>query len=209
MRGSRLRNIATVSNIELRFKSRAIQAGKLYGAANVEVLETNKEEPTDSHKVFFVDSSDKDLRCGIHSSSTKTTRRAFANASNSSIPQSPVVGDKSNFQLSRVYDGNLTKSNDVPTFVDAAGRVDLAMKSSVTFDSVVITYNNYNEYKTDDDFAKDLFESPPTNTLFAAFIESHACEQSARRNAYNRGRWAAIANELVDTVIGLNALRHF
>jgi hypothetical protein len=72
----------------------------------------------------------------------------------------------------------------------------------------------------EDDFTKDLAEFSLANALYATLTESHACENSARRNAmdnasknagdmigsltmqYNRGRQAAITNELVDIITG-------
>ncbi len=92
----------------------------------------------------------------------------------------------------------------------------------------------------EDDFTKDLAEFSLANAIYAALVEGHACEQSARcvpplrsmhnvslpssRNAmdsasknagdmisrlqmqYNRGRQAAITNELVDIITGASAL---
>ena len=72
----------------------------------------------------------------------------------------------------------------------------------------------------EDDVTRDLSEFSLANAIYAALVESHACEQSARRNAmdnasknatdmisrlqmqYNRGRQAAITNELVDIITG-------
>ncbi|TFK28324.1 ATP synthase F1 gamma [Coprinopsis marcescibilis] len=79
-------------------------------------------------------------------------------------------------------------------------------------------------YENEDDGTKDLAEFSLANAIFAALTEGHACEQSARRNAmdsasknatdmiarlqmqYNRGRQAAITNELVDIITGASAL---
>ena len=95
-------------------------------------------------------------------------------------------------------------------------------------------------YENDDDATKDLAEFSLANAIYAALVEGHACEQSARydcsafnfslspcsrpvlfsqtamdnasKNAkdmigslqmkYNRGRQAAITNELVDIITG-------
>ncbi|KAF9531092.1 ATPase, F1 complex, gamma subunit domain-containing protein [Crepidotus variabilis] len=82
----------------------------------------------------------------------------------------------------------------------------------------------FNAYENEDDATKDLAEFSLANAIFAALTEGHACEQSARRNAmdnasknatdmisrlqmqYNRGRQAAITNELVDIITGASAL---
>ncbi|KAJ3566977.1 hypothetical protein NP233_g6660 [Leucocoprinus birnbaumii] len=138
---------------------------------------------------------------------------------------------------------------DIPTFADAAGVADLIIKSGVKFDSVVLIYNKFvsqlsyeaavmevkgedalkessafNAYENEDDATKDLVEFSLANAIYAALVEGHACEQSARRNAmdnasknatdmistltmqYNRGRQAAITNELVDIITGASAL---
>ncbi|KAF5384426.1 hypothetical protein D9615_003455 [Tricholomella constricta] len=165
-----------------------------------------------------------------------------------------VIGDKSKAQLMRSVGDNLRLTfnqigRDIPTFSDAAGVADLIVKSGVKYDSIVIVYNKFvsaisyeaaameikgeealkesNAFKTyenEDDVTKDLAEFSLANALFAALTESHACEQSSRRNAmdnasknagemigtlqmqYNRGRQAAITNELVDIITGASAL---
>ncbi|THV02257.1 ATP synthase F1 gamma [Dendrothele bispora CBS 962.96] len=82
----------------------------------------------------------------------------------------------------------------------------------------------FKKYEMEDDFTKDLAEFSLANAVFSALVEGHACEISARRNAmdnasknasdmigsltmqYNRGRQAAITNELVDIITGASAL---
>ncbi|KAJ8495378.1 hypothetical protein ONZ45_g12888 [Pleurotus djamor] len=84
--------------------------------------------------------------------------------------------------------------------------------------------DGFKAYEMEDDFTKDLAEFSLANAIYAALTEGHACEQSARRNAmdnasknatdmigslqmqYNRGRQAAITNELVDIITGASAL---
>jgi len=165
-----------------------------------------------------------------------------------------IIGDKSKAQLSRVVSGNIAMTfnqigRDIPTFADAAGVADLIVKSGVQYDSVAIVYNKFvssisyeagvvevlNEnglknspgfkvYEMEDDVTRDLAEFSLANAVYAALVEAHACEQSARRNAmdnasknatdmigtlqmqYNRGRQAAITNELVDIITGASAL---
>ncbi|KAL0572576.1 atp3 gamma subunit of the F1 sector of mitochondrial F1F0 ATP synthase [Marasmius crinis-equi] len=165
-----------------------------------------------------------------------------------------VVGDKSKAQLSRAQAKNLRLTfnqigRDIPTFSDAASVADLITKSGVEFDSVVLVYNEFvsvlsyqakaievkgpkalsesegfKRYEMEDDFTRDLSEFSLANAVYAALVEGHACEMSARRNAmdnasknakdmidslsmqYNRGRQAAITNELVDIITGASAL---
>ena len=99
--------------------------------------------------------------------------------------------------------------------------------------------DSFKVYENEDDATKDLAEFSLANAIYAALVESHACEQSARyvyslfifssllkrvflssqtamdnasKNAkdmigslqmkYNRGRQAAITNELVDIITG-------
>ncbi|KAJ4490340.1 ATPase, F1 complex, gamma subunit domain-containing protein [Lentinula aciculospora] len=82
----------------------------------------------------------------------------------------------------------------------------------------------FKKYEMEDDFTKDLAEFSLANALYSALTEAHSCEISARRNAmdnasknagdmigsltmqYNRGRQAAITNELVDIITGASAL---
>ncbi|TFK73135.1 ATP synthase F1 gamma [Pluteus cervinus] len=282
------RNMATLREIELRLKSvrniekitksmkmiastklakaqRAMQAGKEYGLANKEVFQHANDKPG-ARKLFLVVSSDKGLCGGIHSSVSKATRRAIANAPDSPLAaaeatptidaDSPVmvIGDKSKGQLQRAIGGNMTLTfnqigRDIPTFADAAGVADLIVKSGVKYDSVVLVYNSFvsalsyeaavmevlgeealkesngfKAYENEDDDTKDLAEFSLANAIYATLVEGHACEQSARRNAmdnasknatdmisrlqmqYNRGRQAAITNELVDIITGASAL---
>ncbi|KAG2006975.1 ATP synthase subunit gamma [Coprinopsis cinerea AmutBmut pab1-1] len=165
-----------------------------------------------------------------------------------------VIGDKSKTQLARALGSNFAMTfnqigRDIPTFADAAAVADLIVKSGVQYDSVFIVYNkfvsalSYNAavmqvkgeqalkesdafkvYENEDDATKDLAEFSLANAIYAALVEGHACEQSARRNAmdnasknatdmiatlqmqYNRGRQAAITNELVDIITGASAL---
>ncbi|KAG1819215.1 ATPase, F1 complex, gamma subunit domain-containing protein [Suillus subaureus] len=165
-----------------------------------------------------------------------------------------VIGDKSKVQLSRVLGKNLAMSfnqigRDIPTFADAAGVADLIVKSDAKYDGISIVYNKFisavsyepdivevvgenalkesagfRAYEMEDDVTKDLAEFSLANAIYAALVEAHACEQSARRNAmdnasknakdmidrltmqYNRGRQAAITNELVDIITGASAL---
>jgi len=165
-----------------------------------------------------------------------------------------VIGDKSKAQLVRQIAPNYAITfnqigRDIPSFADAAGVADLIIKSGVKFDSIVLVYNrfisqlsyeasimevkgeealkesaSFNAYENEDDATKDLVEFSLANAIYAALVEGHACEQSARRNAmdsasknasdmisrltmqYNRGRQAAITNELVDIITGASAL---
>ncbi|KAJ7289520.1 ATPase, F1 complex, gamma subunit domain-containing protein [Mycena rebaudengoi] len=140
----------------------------------------------------------------------------------------------------------------IPTFADAAGIADLIVKSGEQWDVLTIIYNKYvsaisyeaaastvlgpsalksstafakYEMENSDEFTKDLAEFALANAVFAALVESHACEQNARRTAmdnasknagemitalqmkYNRGRQAAITNELVDIITGACCFR--
>ncbi|KAI8996679.1 ATP synthase F1 gamma [Trametes punicea] len=165
-----------------------------------------------------------------------------------------VIGDKSKAQLSRLLPRNLVMTfnqigRDIPTFADAAGVADLILTSGVKYDKIAIVYNKFisaisyepavieveseavlkespgfRAYEMEDDVTKDLAEFSLANAIYAALVEAHACEQSARRNAmdnasknagdminrltlqYNRGRQAAITNELVDIITGASAL---
>jgi len=165
-----------------------------------------------------------------------------------------IIGDKSKAQISRALPSNIQLTfnqigRDIPTFADAAGVADLITQSGVKYDSVVIVYNkflnnisyeaaavevkgeeglkesnSFKAYENEDDATKDLAEFSLANAIYAALVEGHACEQSARQTAmdnasknaedmigslqmkYNRGRQAAITNELVDIITGASAL---
>ncbi|KAF8909701.1 ATPase, F1 complex, gamma subunit domain-containing protein [Gymnopilus junonius] len=257
------KSMKMIASTKLAKAQRAMEAGKQYGIANKEVFEHVPSDKPTPNKLFIVVSSDKGLCGGIHSSVSKATRRAVANAEDSPLAaaapndsqvsaDSPimVIGDKSKAQLHRALGGNLRLTfnqigRDIPTFADAATVADLITQSGVQYDAVVLVYNkfvsaisyesasvqvkgaealkessSFSVYENEDDATKDLAEFSLANAIYAALVEGHACEQSARRNAmdnasknasdmisslqmqYNRGRQAAITNELVDIITG-------
>ncbi|TDL27868.1 ATP synthase F1 gamma [Rickenella mellea] len=247
------KSMKMIASTKLAKAQRAMNAGKEYGAANAELFNNAQPESTPKRQLFVVISSDKGLCGGIHSSVSKATRRAIKeNVDGESAVM--VIGDKSKAQLSRAIPKNLVLTfnqigRDIPTFADASAVADLIIKSGVKYDVVNIVYNKFvsvvsyesdtkhvvNEqglkespgfkaYEMEDDVTKDLAEFALSNAIFAALVESHACEQSSRRNAmdnasknakdmigslqmkYNRGRQAAITNELVDIITGASAL---
>ncbi|KAG1752244.1 ATPase, F1 complex, gamma subunit domain-containing protein [Suillus lakei] len=242
------RNMATLREIELRLKSvkniekitksmkmiastklakaqRAMQSGKEYGLANSEIFQHAPSETPAKRKLFIVVSSDKGLCGGIHSSVSKATRRAIADTEKPIESDSPIMNLAMSFnQIGR----------DIPTFADAAGVADLIVKSDVKYDGISIVYNKFVsavayepaivEVAGENALKETSAEFSLANAIYAALVESHACEQSARRNAmdnasknakdmidrltmqYNRGRQAAITNELVDIITGASAL---
>ncbi|KAI0058478.1 ATP synthase F1 gamma [Artomyces pyxidatus] len=116
---------------------------------------------------------------------------------------------------------------------DAIAIVYNKFVSAISYESAVAEVLNeealkespgFKAYEMEDDVTKDLAEFSLANAIYAALTEGHACEQSARRNAmdnasknasdmigslqmqFNRGRQAAITNELVDIITGASAL---
>ncbi|EKM57282.1 uncharacterized protein PHACADRAFT_254971 [Phanerochaete carnosa HHB-10118-sp] len=248
------KSMKVIASTKLNKAQRALQAGKEYGIANSEVFQHAPAENVGKRKLFIVISSDKGMCGGIHSSVSKATRRAFKEQDIDPASPIAVVGDKSKSQLSRVLSRNLVITfnqigRDVPTFADAAGVADLIIKSNIEHDSISIVHNKFisalsyestivevetaealkespgfKAYEMEEEVTKDLAEFALANALYAALVEAHACEISARRNAmdnasknagdmianlqlkYNRGRQAAITNELVDIITGASAL---
>ncbi|KAF9238073.1 ATP synthase F1 gamma [Melanogaster broomeanus] len=241
------KSMKMIASTKLAKAQRAMVAGKEYGVANSELFQHTPSETPTKNKLFVVISSDKGLCGGIHSSVSKATRRAIADPETVDPDSSiMVIGDKSKGQLSRLLSNNLALTfnqigRDIPTFADAAGVADLIIQSGVEYDTIAIVYNKFVsaisyesaivEYEMEDDVTKDLAEFSLANAIYAALVEGHACEQSARyvpssseftclmfRNAmdnasknakdmidrltmqYNRGRQAAITNELVDII---------
>ena len=114
---------------------------------HAEVFNNAPLEEKPKRRLFVVVSSDKGLCGGIHSSVSKATRRAIAEAESSDSPIM-VVGDKSKAQLSRTLSKNLVLTfnqigRDIPTFADAAGVADLLVKSGVEYDAIRIVYNKF------------------------------------------------------------------
>jgi len=248
------KSMKMIASTKLARAQRAMVNGKQYGIANSEVFQNAPSDTPSKNKLYIVISSDKGLCGGIHSSVSKATRRFIAQSSSNPDSPIMVIGDKSKAQLARALPKNMALTfnqigRDIPTFADAAGVADLIIKSGVKYDSVDIIYNKFlsaisyeaavfhvlteetlketpgfKAYEMEDDVTKDLAEFSLANAIYAALVEAHACEQSARRNAmdnasknasdmistlqmqYNRGRQAAITNELVDIITGASAL---
>ncbi|KAF8329083.1 ATP synthase F1 gamma [Cantharellus anzutake] len=107
-------------------------------------------------------------------------------------------------------------------FVSAISYQAAAMK--VVNQTALQEAPNFKQYEMEDDVTEDLTEFSIANAVYAALVEGHAAEISSRRNAmdnasknagemitslqmkYNRGRQAAITNELVDIITGASAL---
>ncbi|PVG03945.1 ATP synthase F1 gamma [Serendipita vermifera] len=84
--------------------------------------------------------------------------------------------------------------------------------------------DGFRKYDQEEDHTSHLAQFTLANAVYSALVEGHAAEISARRNAmdnasknagdmigslqlrYNRGRQAAITNELVDIITGASAL---
>jgi len=92
----------------------------------------------------------------------KATRRALNNAEYSPLVSASandstldpdassivIIGDKSKAQLHRVLGDHFQVTfnqtgRDIPTFADAAAVAELAIKSGIKYDSVVIIYNKF------------------------------------------------------------------
>lgn len=105
--------------------------------------------------------------------------------------------------------------------------------SSISFESAImpvylekalVEAPNFGQYEQEEDVVKDLAEFSLTNAIFATLVEGHATEINSKRNAmdnasknagdmitnlnllYNRGRQAAITNELIDIITGASSL---
>ena len=126
---------------------------------------------------------------------------------------------------------DLIKKSDIQ--YDTIAIVHNKFVSALSYEPTVVEIQNeaqlresagFRAYEMEDDVTKDLAEFTLANAIYSALVEGHACEISARRNAmdnasknagdmigsltmqYNRGRQAAITNELVDIITGASAL---
>jgi len=246
------KSMKMIASTKLAKAQRAMGVAKSYGVANTEVFKQS-DVPTSGKQLFIVVSSDRGLCGGIHSSVTKFTRRLLQEEGNTEA-QLVVLGDKSKASLARIAPEHFLLSfnqigKDIPSFADAAVIADYITSSGAEYDSVSIIYNKFisamsyeasimnvvNEgalrnapaflaYEMEDDVTKDLTEFALANAVYAALVEGHAAEISAKRNAmdnasknagdmitslqmkYNRGRQAVITNELIDIITGASAL---
>ncbi|CAO3694466.1 hypothetical protein G6F70_000289 [Rhizopus microsporus] len=228
------RNMATLKEIQQRLKSvkniekitksmkmiastkvnkaqRSMEAARAFGAASTSLFENAETKAADDAKVLFIaSSSDRGLCGGIHSSISKATRRAIADA-----PEAPLVilGDKPKAQLARILRRNIAVTfnqigKDIPTFEEASSIVDVINAQGIEYDSVNIVYNkfksviayeadtvpafseatfknspNFAAYEIEDDVLANLQEFTFANSLYWAMVEGHASEMSAKRTA--------------------------
>ncbi|CAG8473895.1 7022_t:CDS:2 [Ambispora gerdemannii] len=91
-------------------------------------------------------------------------------------------------------------------------------------EEIFVKSGNFAAYEIQDDVLANLQEFALANSLYWGLVEGHAAEMSSKRTAmenatknagemidkltltYNRGRQAAITNELVDIITGASAL---
>ncbi|BFZ55908.1 atp3 gamma subunit of the F1 sector of mitochondrial F1F0 ATP synthase [Savitreella phatthalungensis] len=245
------KTMKTVASSKLPKASRAMNQAKVYGETAQELFKNAETKASEGKTLFIVASSDKGLCGGVHSQLSKATRKALDEKPDADLV---VLGDKAKAQLQRFRPENIILSfnqigKDVPSFADAAAIADLVTGSGKQYDQVSVIYNsyvsgiayepttlpifsedalknstNFSAYEIEDDVLANLAEFTFANVIYAALVEGHACELSARRNAmdnasknagemidkftiaYNRTRQAVITNGLIEIIVGAVAL---
>lgn len=101
-------------------------------------------EKADAKILYVAVSSDRGLCGGIHSSISKATRKAVAEAPGNVA----VLGDKSKAQLARLTPDQMKISfnqigKDIPTFAEACAIADEIVTKGGEWDQVKIVYNKY------------------------------------------------------------------
>lgn len=101
-------------------------------------------EKADAKILYVAVSSDRGLCGGIHSSISKATRKAVAEAPGNVA----VLGDKSKAQLARLTPEQMKISfnqigKDIPTFAEACAIADEIVTKGGEWDQVKIVYNKY------------------------------------------------------------------
>ncbi|CDZ97399.1 atp synthase f1 gamma [Phaffia rhodozyma] len=244
-------SMKVIASTRLAKATRAMGTAQKYGAANNELF-NNAEAKSEGGKVLLVAiSSDSGLCGGIHSSITKATKRAVAANPDAKIV---VLGDRPKAQLSRAFPEKLELSfsavgKDIPTFATASQVADEILNAGIEFDEIHLIYNKFisaiayeaetikilsekalkdgagfTKYEMEEEVTDDQVKFALANGIYAALVEGHAAEISARRTAmenasknakdmmgslqmqYNRGRQAVITNELIDIITGASAL---
>jgi F-type H+-transporting ATPase subunit gamma len=183
--------------------SNSLSPLELYNQAGI-------ESAPDAKILYVAITSDRGLCGGIHSSVSKTAKKALL-----AHPEARVVvcGDKPKAQLSRMMPQQMALSfnqigKDIPTFAEAAAIADEITTHGGEWDELKIIYNKYisaisyeattvtvagpkalaeaagfKAYEMEEDVSKDLTEFALANIIFQALVEGHAAEQSARRTA--------------------------
>lgn len=242
-----------VASTKLTRATRAMNDSRIYGETSNEVYEsaeTKAIEAEEKKTLIIVCSSDKGLCGGIHSS---LSRRIRAMAASEPPFDLVIIGEKAKAQLGRTNSSAIQLSfagigKDVPTFADAQAIADQIVQLPTEYSDIKILYNkfinaqsyesdlieafseeaitqspNFSAFEVDEEVLGNMREYGLANSLYWALAESHACEQSARRNAmdnasknageminkyqilFNRTRQAVITGELVEIITGATA----
>ncbi|KAL7414730.1 ATPase, F1 complex, gamma subunit domain-containing protein [Mrakia frigida] len=244
-------SMKVIASTRLAKAQRAMQTAKQYGAANTELFKNSEAKSAGGKTLIVAITSDSGLCGGIHSSISKATKAAVKADPEIKLA---VIGERAKAQISRAVPDSMELSfsaigKDIPSFAAASQVADEILSSGVEFDEIHIVYNKFvsaiayeatttvlfsekalregagfTKYEMEEDVTKDLVEFALANAIFAALVEGHAAEISARRTAmenasknaremmgtlqmkYNRGRQAVITNELIDIITGASAL---
>ena len=129
-------------------------------------------------------------------------------AISSTILQSEEKFDKINIIYNKYVSSLSFESAIMPVYSEAA----------------IVNAPQFSQYEMEEDVARDLAEFAMTNAIYATLVQGHASEVNSKRNAmdnasknagdmitnlnllYNRGRQAAITNELIDIVTGASSV---
>jgi F-type H+-transporting ATPase subunit gamma len=202
--------------------------------------------------LLIVCSSDKGLCGGIHSSLSRAVRRII-NEDPATHYDLVIIGEKAKAQLSRTHARNIVVSfsgigKETPAFSESQAVAGQVGELEGDYAEVKIVYNRFlnaqsyesavldvfseeaivqspkfSAFEVEDETLPNLRDYGLANSLHWALAESHACENSARRNAmdnasknagemiskyqilFNRTRQAVITGELVEIITGATA----
>ncbi|PAV18177.1 ATP synthase F1 gamma [Pyrrhoderma noxium] len=224
------KSMKMIASTKLAKAQRAMQAGKEYGAANAEIFQHSSPESSPP-----ANSSSSSPQTKVSAAvSTPPSQRPPALSrffpKNLALTFNQVGRDVPTFADAAAI-ADLVSNSGVK--YDVVNIVYNKFVSAISYESAQVQVLNgeglkdapgFKTYEMEDDVTKDLSEFALANAIFSALVEGHACEISSRRNAmdnasknagdmigsltlqYNRGRQAAITNELVDIITGASAL---
>ncbi|CAG8516192.1 16450_t:CDS:2 [Funneliformis caledonium] len=183
------------------------------------------KQTEDGNTLVITVSSDRGLCGGIHSSVSKFSRKIIEGKPDSQVvvlgDKAKAQLSRSIRENIKLSFNQIGKS--IPTYNEASSIADVVLKEKLDFDQATIVYNYFKsvisyEAQTipafSDDVLENLQEFAFANSIYWGLVEGHAAEMASKRSAmenatknagemiekltmtYNRGRQAAITNEL-------------
>ncbi|GBB96700.1 hypothetical protein RclHR1_02810018 [Rhizophagus clarus] len=224
------KSMKMIASTKMSRAQKAMEIARVFGTTQTGLFTYADTKPTEGGNTLVITvSSDRGLCGGIHSDKAKgqlsrTVRENIKLSFNQIGRSIPTYNEASS-----IADTILKEKIDF----DQAAIIYNYFKSVISYEAQIIpafsvsTFaksGNFDSYEVEDDVLEHLQEFAFANSIYWGLVEGHAAEMASKRSAmenatknagemiekltmtYNRGRQAAITNELVDIITGASAL---